>query len=100
MSITILVIGRHAQILETVLRLLNSKSDWQAVGALTDDEAIAVFDQHVVDVVLMGGGVEEASEQQLGEYFRSRRPTVKVIQHFGGGSGLLFAEIYEALKIS
>ncbi len=55
----ILVIGRHAQIMETVLRLLNHESGFEAHGALTDGEAKAKFQSNHFDLVLFGGGVED-----------------------------------------
>jgi len=45
----------------------------------------------------LGGGIEELSEDQLSAYFTSHNPDIKIVQHYGGGSGLLSAEIYEAL---
>ena len=93
----ILVIGRHQQILETVLRLLNTQQGWQAVGALTDDDATEKFAARDFDLVLFGGGVEELSEKKLTEVFVKHRPHVRMVRHFGGGSGLLLNEVHEAL---
>jgi DNA-binding NtrC family response regulator len=93
----ILVVGRHAQIMETVLRLLHSQSGWKAKGALTDLEAHRLFEQEDFNLVLIGGGVEAMEEEALKSYFLAQRPTLKVIRHYGGGSGLLFNEVLEAL---
>ncbi len=96
-SIHILIIGRHPQIMETVVRLIESQRGWSAKGALTDEEALAIFQQENFDLVLFGGGVEESSEQKLKEKFLMKDPAIKIIRHYGGGSGLLFNEIHEAL---
>jgi hypothetical protein len=98
MPTSILVIGRHAEIMETVLRLLRSQPAWSAEGALTDAEANARFQTQAFDLVLIGGGVEPASEARFREEFTRLRPAVKIIRHFGGGSGLLFNEIQQALE--
>lgn len=98
--LNILVIGRDREILETVLRLLNSQPGWKAEGALSDHEAETKFSQSVFECVLMGGGVEAASEKQLTTQFKRLRPQTRVIRHFGGGSGLLFNEIQIALERS
>lgn len=95
---TILVIGRHAEILATVTRLLNNQPGWKASGVQTDEEAQSLFATKPFDVVLIGGGVEEQSEIKLTNEFNSVQPSVKIIRHFGGGSGLLYAEIMEALN--
>lgn len=94
----ILVVGRHEKIMETVLRLINGQPGWKANGALTDDEAIRHYSQQSFDLVLIGGGVEESSEALLMARFKSYNAEVKMIRHYGGGSGLLFNEIEEALK--
>lgn len=95
--LSILIIGRHRQIMETVVRLIESQQRWRAKGALTDEEAIAIFQQENFDLVLFGGGVEETSEQRLREVFLKMNPNIKIIRHYGGGSGLLFNEIHEAV---
>jgi hypothetical protein len=94
----ILVIGRHAEINETVVRLLNSENGWHATGSLIDLDAIQKFEKENFDIVLVGGGVSEDSERELITNFKQTRPSIKIVRHYGGGSGLLFAEIMEALK--
>lgn len=94
----ILVIGRHTQIMETILRLLNGQANWKATGAITDDEATEKFKTHPFDIVLIGGGVEESSEEKFKAEFKIINPLVKIIRHYGGGSGLLFNEINEAMN--
>ena len=100
MKLRVLVLGRNAQIMETVLRLINSQENWQAVGALTDEDALKLFTSQTIDLVLVGGGVEEPSERELTAAFRKTNPCIKIIRHYGGGSGLLFNEIIEAMGIS
>jgi PleD family two-component response regulator len=97
-QVQILVIGRHPEILQTVIRLVNNNPDWNATGCITDQEAIVAFDQQAFELVLLGAGIEYQSEQDLCAYFKANKPDVKITQHYGGGSGLLSAEIYEALR--
>lgn len=99
MSFHILVIGRHPQILETVLRLIHTQQDWKAIGALSDLEAVEKFKAANFDLVLIGGGVTEESERSLKNEFEKINSQIKMIRHFGGGSGLLFNEVQEALKL-
>ena len=96
--VRIIAIGRHPEILATVVRLINNNQAWHATGCLTDEEAIATFDLQQCTLILLGGGIEPESEQKLCAYFIDRKPEIKIVQHYGGGSGLLTAEIYEALK--
>ncbi|MCX8491292.1 MAG: hypothetical protein ORN54_09520 [Cyclobacteriaceae bacterium] len=57
----ILVIGRHLQIMETVLRLINAQPNWHTQGALTDSEAIEKFNSTIFNLVLIGGDVAKSS---------------------------------------
>jgi DNA-binding NtrC family response regulator len=93
----ILIICRDTDIMETILRLLNQMPEWKSFGATTNDEAIEIFSAHPIDIVLIGSGVDEHSEKQLEKEFKKRKPAVKIVQHFGGGSGLLFSEVQQAL---
>lgn len=99
-KLNILVIGRHHEIMETIVRLLNSQPGWQAEGALNDRDALEKFHQTAFECVLIGGGVVEASEKQLTSQFKKLRPQTRVIRHYGGGSGLLFNEVQMALERS
>lgn len=96
-QVQILVIGRHPDILQTVIRLVNNNPEWNATGCITDEEAISTFKTQDFALVLLGGGIEEQSEQDLCDFFRASKADIKIAQHYGGGSGLLSAEIYEAL---
>ncbi|WP_288434102.1 hypothetical protein [uncultured Deinococcus sp.] len=97
-KLKILAIGRHPEIMQTVIRLINNNPDWDGTAAITDKEAVQAFDHEVFDLIMLCSGIEPESEENLRAYFTAHRPAVKIIQHYGGGSGLLTAEIYEALK--
>ncbi len=94
----ILAIGRHPEIMQTVVRLINNNPEWEGASALTDKDAVQAFDHEIFDLIMLCSGIEPESEENLRTYFTAHRPAVKIIQHYGGGSGLLTAEVYEALK--
>jgi hypothetical protein len=96
-KIEILVICRHEGILQTVVRLVNNNPEWNATGAVTDDEAIMVFNSNPFKLVLLGSGIEKENEDSLCTAFKVQNPDIIIVEHYGGGSGLLTAEIYEAL---
>jgi hypothetical protein len=48
-------------------------------------------------VLLIGAGLTAAEELNLTARAKEIHPAIHVIQHYGGGSGLLSAEIYLAL---
>jgi hypothetical protein len=96
-KIQILVIGRNPEIVQTVVRLVNNNPAWNASHALTDDDAISLFENQPFNLVLLGGGIEPESDTLLRNAFTSRNPNITIIQHYGGGSGLLATEINMAL---
>lgn len=95
--LNILAIHRDTKILATVLRLLNANEQWNGIGALTDEEAIELFYRQPVGIVLFCAGIDTESEDKLKAVFSTQNPPPIFLQHYGGGSGLLSAEIYEAL---
>ena len=97
-KINILYIGRHAEIMETVVRLLNNNENWNGTGTTEYSHAKELFIKLPVDIVLLGCGIDEEDELQLREFFKLHNPAAKIIQHYGGGSGLLYSEITIALN--
>ncbi len=97
-KIQILVIGRDADILQAVVRLVNKNEHWNATGTSEDESAIELFHQHSYELVLLGGGIASDSELKLRKIFTLQNPDIKIIQHWGGGSGLLKNEIQSALE--
>ena len=95
--LNILAIHRDTKILATVLRLINTNENWNGIGATSDEEAVEMFHQQPVGIVLFCAGIDETSEEKLKTIFSTQNPPPIFLQHYGGGSGLLSAEIYEAL---
>jgi len=93
----ILVVGTNDQILQTVLRLLNTNNSWKATGALTPEEVLSKCRETAYQVFLIGAGLTDTEEAELTAAVKKIHPAIHVIPHYGGGSGLLFAEIYLAL---
>lgn len=96
--IQILVVGRNTEIVPVLQRLIEQEETWQCTTAYTDEEAILHFQQMQYDVVLLSSGIEPKSEAKLRSLFLFQQPEVIVLQHYGGGSGLLNSEIRQALE--
>ena len=96
-KIEILVVGRNPEIVQTVVRLINNNPDWNATAALTDLDAISLFQSRPFTLVLFGGGIEPASDTMLRKAFALHNPQINITQHYGGGSGLLTTELNMAL---
>ncbi|MDR3715997.1 MAG: hypothetical protein P4L51_24590 [Puia sp.] len=91
----VLVIGKDPAILQTVLRLLNDfkKARYHAVGTTEPEQARELFSNMPVDLVLITNGLDRVTDASLREWLVQRRPGIPILQHYGGGSGLLFNEI-------
>lgn len=96
--LSILVVGRHPEIMATVLRLLRSRDGVTADGRTTDEGTLALMGSGPWDLLLIGGGVEAESREALSARFSQKYPNGKTLVHFGGGGGLLWNEIEEALS--
>lgn len=92
-NIEILVVGKHEQIMRTIVRLIDGKPQWKGSAAFSVEEATRLAQRTAFKVVLLGAGLSQSESDKLRGYFK-----IPVVQHYGGGSGLLYAEIYEALK--
>lgn len=95
--LNILAIHRDTKILATVLRLINTNENWNGIGSTSDEIAIEMFRQQPVGIVLFCAGIDPQEEEKLKAVFSEQVPAPIFLQHYGGGSGLLSAEIYEAL---
>ncbi|MEH3115612.1 hypothetical protein [Pedobacter terrae] len=98
MQITILYIGRDTEITTVMQRLLNARPEWKGICVCTDEEAISTFKAQQIDLVLLGNGIDAGCELVLRAKLTEIEPDVKIIQHYGGGSGLLYGEIMTALS--
>ena len=94
----ILYIGRNEEILITVIRLINSNANWFAFGAISDKEAQQIFSTNHIAVVLIGPGISDKEELDLREFFKNSNPKAVIVQHYGGGSGLLTSELNHAFE--
>ena len=97
-TINILYIGRHLEILATVVRLINYNENWNGVGVTSDEEAKDFFLKKDFSLVLLGSGIQQESETELCAFFKNQNPNIVIVQHYGGGSGLLKSEILLALE--
>lgn len=97
MSVKIVAVCTKPDILKVILRLINANENWEAIGSSSGSEAIDLLLGSQFDLLLIGSGLTEAEEGNLMEYVQSNFPDVRIIKHYGGGSGLLSAEIYQAL---
>ena len=96
-KVEILVVGTNKPIMQTIARLVNENERWLAVIANNYAEACSLCDDRELGLILIGAGLDEREEMELKRHVSATRPELPIVKHYGGGSGLLFAEIYQAI---
>ena len=97
-QIEIIVVCKHEEILKTIARLINTDPSLNATTANTLEQAITILKSAYFDLVLVGSGLSADEEAELSAIVQNMRQNIPVVFHYGGGSGLLFTEIRQALK--
>jgi hypothetical protein len=74
----ILVIGRHASMMERVLDMLKQHG-YNAMGKQRNEEAIVAFKDNAFEAVIIGGGIDDESRELFHTEFPKLNPSVKII---------------------
>lgn len=89
-----LVIGKNQEIVDTLKRIIENNEGWKA-EILTDENICHDYiKENQVDIVLLSSGLDEQFENDIKTFCENLDKDVKVIDHYGGGSGLLKNEVY------
>lgn len=96
--INILIVCSNEPIAATIARLIDKMEDWRATVALSLNDAMENCYAKTFDVILIGSGITQAQEDVLKLHLEKLKASSAVVKHYGGGSGLLYAEIYQALS--
>lgn len=93
-TLQFLVIGKNQEILDTLKRIIENTEGWKA--EIQSDETLCYdyIREHKTDIVLLSSGLEEQFEKDIKVFCENSDQEVKVIDHYGGGSGLLKNEVY------
>jgi DNA-binding NarL/FixJ family response regulator len=74
----ILIIGRHPDMLARITEML-IQHGYNAVGKMTNEEAILAYTSDTIDAVVIGGGVDNDSRELFHREFPKMNPKVKII---------------------
>lgn len=94
-----LLLGKNEAILAILLRLVNADENWNGVAFNNEKEAQEYFQNNKIDIVLLSSAIEDHVEKEFTAFCLKTQPDVEVIEHFGGGSGLLKSEILHRLHL-
>jgi DNA-binding NarL/FixJ family response regulator len=76
-QIRVLVIGRHADMLERITNMLDQKG-YRSIGKLSNEEAFAVLENEKIDAVIIGGGVDSESRDLFHQEFPKFQAKIKI----------------------
>lgn len=93
-TLNFLVIGKNQEILETLKRIIENNEGWKAEIKSDETTCPDYIKENQVDIVLLSSGLEEQFEKDIKVFCENLGKEVKVIDHYGGGSGLLKSEVY------
>lgn len=95
----ILAVGTNPEVMSVVERLLRSQDGWVPTVLNCAEEALTSLRTATAgyDLLLLGAGLEPFEESALKTAAEGLVPPVPVVAHYGGGSGLLFAEVWGVL---
>ena len=93
----ILIVCANQPIATTIARLIDKIDDWHASIALSLNHALENCYAETFDVILIGSGISQEHEDVLKLHIEKINANTPIVKHYGGGSGLLYAEIYHAL---
>ena len=93
-SLQFLVIGKNQEILDTLKRIIENNEGWKAEIESDENVCYNYIKENQVDIVLLSSGLDEEFENEMKTFCQNLDKDVKVIDHYGGGSGLLKNEVY------
>ncbi|MBO6200526.1 MAG: hypothetical protein J6N74_02770 [Chryseobacterium sp.] len=93
-SLQFLVIGKNQEILDTLKRIIENNEGWKAEIESDENVCYDYIKENQVDIVLLSSGLDEEFENEIKVFCQNLDKEVKVIDHYGGGSGLLKNEVY------
>lgn len=93
-SLQFLVIGKNQEILDTLKRIIENNEGWKAEVESDENVCYDYIKENQVDIVLLSSGLDEEFENEVKAFCQNLDKGVKVIDHYGGGSGLLKNEVY------
>lgn len=93
-TLNFLVIGKNQEILDTLKRVIENNEGWKADIQTDENASYDDIRNKQLDIVLLSSGLEEQFEKDIKVFCENLDKNIKIIDHYGGGSGLLKNEVY------
>ncbi|MCJ8153037.1 hypothetical protein MKJ01_04560 [Chryseobacterium sp. SSA4.19] len=93
-TLRFLVIGKNIEILDTLKRVIENNEGWKAETMNDENACYDYIREHQPNIILLSSGLEDKFEKEIKVFCEDFDGKIKVIDHYGGGSGLLKNEVY------
>jgi DNA-binding NtrC family response regulator len=97
-ELEIIVFSPITDMRDVIVRVINNEEKWKGYGVPSLPELMVLLKQKSIDIVLFDAGVSTEEEIEVSQKIKEVFPKTIIIQHYGGGSGLLKNEIMSALE--
>ena len=89
MNPSILILGRHAGMMQNVLSFLQTHGFTDLKGVLTNDEVRTELFSNNYNLLIIGGGVDTETRKMISAFINQHTLAVKTIEHFGNPATLI-----------
>ena len=93
--LSFVVFSTNAQVLRVVNRLIDKHEAWSSTPIEDAKEVLEVLESECPNMFLVAVGAESAHVEAWEQYCETH--DIALIQHYGGGSGLLYNSIMQYL---
>ncbi|WON92188.1 MULTISPECIES: hypothetical protein [unclassified Sphingobacterium] len=93
-TLSFVVFGKNTDILLTLKRIIESNTSWHAIVQEELGACKSYLRDNPVDVILLSSGLSQQEEKEITDHLSLLNYPIGLIQHYGGGSGLLKNEVY------
>jgi glycogen synthase len=88
-TISILILGRHAGMMQNVIALLAHHGFVHTKGVLTNDEVLDELATKRYTLLIIGGGVDLSTRQEIREFVARNGTGTGLLEHYGNPVSLI-----------
>lgn len=85
----ILILGRHAGMMQNVISFLGQQGFADIKGVLTNEEVIDELSYGIYNVIVIGGGVDGETRKIIRELVADKKNSIKIVEHYGNLATLI-----------
>ena len=89
----VLVLSADPEISSVIMRLIGDFEGYEGTLCQSVDTLSEILSGRDFHILLIGAGFVASEEEEMTRVVGSRFPGIRKINHYGGGSGLLYAEL-------